>query len=88
MICVGSGVACRSVSPIGLHRAMYPDYSLERARGAYFRTNYRFQRTERERVKQAKKEEKLRKRQERDAATPEPDAPESSSDDANAHTKK
>ena len=32
-----------------------------------FRTNYRFQRTERDRTKQAKKEEKLRKRQERDA---------------------
>ncbi len=34
-----------------------------------FRTNYRFQRTERDRTKQAKKEEKLKKRQERDAAS-------------------
>ena len=30
-----------------------------------FRTNYRFQRTERDRTKQAKKEEKAKKRQER-----------------------
>ncbi len=50
-----------------------------------FRTNYRFQRTERERVKQAKKEEKLRKRQERDSATAESGAPESSGDDADSH---
>jgi hypothetical protein len=41
-----------------------------------FRTNYRFQRTERDRTKQAKKEEKLKKRQERDAASPEVDSPE------------
>ena len=41
-----------------------------------FRTNYRFQRTERDRTKQAKKEEKLKKRQERDAASPAVDSPE------------
>lgn len=34
-----------------------------------FRTNYRFQRTERDRAKAAKKEEKLKKRQERDATS-------------------
>ena len=33
-----------------------------------FRTNYRFERRERDRLKQAKKEEKLRKQQERKAA--------------------
>jgi hypothetical protein len=32
-----------------------------------FRTNYRFERVERDRVKKAKKEEKVRKRQERGA---------------------
>ena len=41
-----------------------------------FRTNYRFQRTERDRTKQAKKEEKLKKRQERDAASQAADSPE------------
>jgi hypothetical protein len=39
-----------------------------------FRTNYRFERVERDRVKKAKKEEKLKKRQERGAIS----APESS----------
>lgn len=37
-----------------------------------FRTNYRFQRSERERIKQAKKEEKLKRRQERGAESPAP----------------
>jgi len=41
-----------------------------------FRTNYRFQRTERDRTKQAKKEEKLKRRQERGSEEPSPDAPE------------
>jgi hypothetical protein len=40
-----------------------------------FRTNYRFQRTERDRAKQAKKEEKLKKRQERGGMSPAPDDP-------------
>jgi hypothetical protein len=46
-----------------------------------FRTNYRFERRERDRLKQAKKEEKLRKQQERKTAQqdgetpPEADAP-------------
>ena len=38
-----------------------------------FRTNYRFQRTERDRAKQTKKEEKLKRRQDREATF---DAPE------------
>lgn len=41
-----------------------------------FRTNYQFQRTERDRTKQAKKEEKLKKRQEREAASQGADLPE------------
>ncbi len=49
-----------------------------------FRTNYRFQRTERDRTKQAKKEEKLKKRQERDAASQAADSPEHP--DAQAHS--
>jgi hypothetical protein len=40
------------------------------------RTNYRFQRTERDRAKQAKKEEKLKRRQDRGSADPASDAPE------------
>ena len=43
-----------------------------------FRTNYRFQRTERDRTKQAKKEEKAKKRQVRSEASLGPDAPERS----------
>jgi len=39
-----------------------------------FRTNYRCQRTERDRTKQVKKEEKLKKRQEL-GVSPTPDAP-------------
>ena len=39
-----------------------------------FRTNYRLERAERDRMKKAKKEEKLKKRQERDTASPEGDA--------------
>jgi hypothetical protein len=35
-----------------------------------FRTNYSFQRSERDRIKQAKKEEKLKRRQERGAESP------------------
>ena len=39
-----------------------------------FRTNYRFERAERDRVKRAKKEEKLlKKRQDRGTASPEAD---------------
>lgn len=41
-----------------------------------FRTNYRFQRTERDRTKQAKKEEKLKKRQQRGEVSPAPNSPE------------
>ena len=41
-----------------------------------FKTNYRFQRTERDRLKQAKKEEKLKRRQERDADASPPTSPE------------
>jgi hypothetical protein len=41
-----------------------------------FRTNYRFQRTERDRAKQAKKEEKLKRRQDRGTAEHEANAPE------------
>ena len=41
-----------------------------------FRTNYRFQRTERDRAKQAKKEEKLKRRQDRGSAEPTSDTPE------------
>ena len=41
-----------------------------------FRTNYRFQRTERDRAKQTKKEEKLKRRQDRGSAEPASDAPE------------
>ena len=40
-----------------------------------FRTNYRFERAERDRIKKVKKEEKL-KRQERAALHPAPDPPE------------
>jgi hypothetical protein len=40
-----------------------------------FRTNYRFQRTERDRVKKAKKEEKLKRRQEHSAEPPAADSP-------------
>jgi hypothetical protein len=52
---------------------------LQAARGSAlmaFRANYRFQRTERDRTKQAKKEEKLKKRQERDAAPQAANTPE------------
>jgi hypothetical protein len=41
-----------------------------------FRTNYRFERIERDRAKKAKKEEKLKKRQERGDTSPEVDSPE------------
>ena len=40
-----------------------------------FKTNYRFQRTERDRAKQTKKEEKLKRRQDRGSAEPASDAP-------------
>ena len=40
-----------------------------------FRTNYRFERAERDRVKAAKKEEKTRRQQERAALPPEVGAP-------------
>jgi len=40
-----------------------------------FRPNYRFERMERDRLKQAKKEAKLRRQQERKSPEPEADAP-------------
>jgi hypothetical protein len=40
-----------------------------------FRTNYRFERAERDRVKVAKKEEKLKRQQERAALQPVAEAP-------------
>jgi hypothetical protein len=46
-----------------------------------FRTNYRFERVERDRVKKAKKEEKVRKRQER-GAVPAPESSEHTDDQA------
>ena len=41
-----------------------------------FRTNYRFERAERDRIKKAKKDEKLKRQQERTALHPAPDSPE------------
>jgi len=41
-----------------------------------FRTNYRFERAERDRIKKAKKEEKLKRQQERAALLPAPDSAE------------
>ena len=41
-----------------------------------FRTNYRFERAERDRIKEARKDEKLRRQQERTALHPAPDSPE------------
>ena len=41
-----------------------------------FRTNYRFERAERDRIKKAKKEEKLKRQQERAALHPAPDSTE------------
>ena len=41
-----------------------------------FRPNYRFERSERDRLKKAKAEEKLRRQQERTAQRREPDPPE------------
>jgi hypothetical protein len=40
-----------------------------------FRTNYRFERSERQRLKQAKKDEKLRRQQERKAQRDDSDSP-------------
>lgn len=40
-----------------------------------FRTNYRFERSERQRLKQAKKDEKLRRQQERKAQRDDSDPP-------------
>jgi hypothetical protein len=40
-----------------------------------FRTNYRLERAERDRIKKAKKEEKLKRQQERAALHPVPDSP-------------
>ena len=42
-----------------------------------FRTNYRFERAERDRIKRAKKEEKLKRQQERAALHPGADSPQS-----------
>ena len=41
-----------------------------------FRTNYRFERAERDRIKKAKKDEKLKRQQERGAPHPAADSPE------------
>jgi hypothetical protein len=40
-----------------------------------FRTNYRLERAERDRIKKAKKEEKLKRQQERATVSPTPDSP-------------
>jgi len=40
-----------------------------------FKTNYRFGRAERDRIKKAKKEEKLKRQQERASLHPAPDSP-------------
>ena len=47
----------------------------QRECGMAFRTNYSFERVERDRAKKAKKEEKLKKRQERGTESPASDAP-------------
>ena len=41
-----------------------------------FRTNYRLERAERDRIKKAKKEEKLKRQQERATVSPAADSPE------------
>jgi hypothetical protein len=51
---------------------------LQTARGSAlmaFRTNYRFQRAERDRIKKAKKAEKLKRQQERAVLHPAPGSP-------------
>ena len=45
-----------------------------------FKPNYRFERIERDRLKKAKAEEKLRRQQERTSQRREPDAPEGEDD--------
>ena len=45
-----------------------------------FRPNYRFERSERDRLKKAKAEEKLRRQQERTAQRRDPDTPETEDD--------
>jgi hypothetical protein len=52
-----------------------------------FRTNYRFERRERDRLKQAKKEEKLRKQQERKAALQDGETPPEADEDAQPEAK-
>lgn len=53
--------------------------SIDTGRGQMpFRPNYRFERAERDRVKKAKKEEKLRKRQEHAEEIPNAEAPDAS----------
>lgn len=47
-----------------------------------FRTNYRFERAERDRIKKAKKDEKLKRQRERAAFHPAPD----SAENPNEHT--
>jgi hypothetical protein len=52
---------------------------LQTARGSAlmaFRTNYRLERAERDRIKKAKKDEKLKRQQERATLHPAPDSPE------------
>ena len=49
-----------------------------------FRTNYRLERAERDRIKKAKKEEKLKRQQERTALHPAPDFPENPDEDTPA----
>jgi len=51
------------------------------------RTNYRFERRERDRLKQAKKEEKLRKQQERKAALQDGETPPEADGDAQPEAK-
>jgi len=47
-----------------------------------FRTNYRFERAERDRAKKAKKEEKLKRRQDRDEVPPPAESTETSPENA------
>jgi hypothetical protein len=54
-----------------------PSHITDSERGALmaFRTNYRLERAERDRIKKAKKEEKLKRQQERATVSPTPDSP-------------
>lgn len=76
---VGKGAAGANCRPVSSVRLPHPTFQFaldsERKRLMAFKTNYRFQRTERDRAKAAKKEEKLKKRQVRGAASSAADAP-------------